>query len=131
MNRIGKINHNIDNILKLEDIESVKTKQLQFLQNDKKYSPIDLFRYPSLRMLPIWDGIANFMILVLYYGPVFILSSFGFNPFVVQIIFCSSEIVAYWLSSFMITTISRLKAGMILLSLTLVCNFAVVFIEKP
>jgi hypothetical protein len=48
----------------------------------KMITPIDLCRFPSLRVITICLCIVSFSLYALYYGPVLVIDKIGFDVFV-------------------------------------------------
>ena len=68
LNKIGEINKNQKNCLTMEDIQNVMKCQ-ETVKYNKVSSPIDVFRYKSLRLITITLGLISMSTFLLYYGP--------------------------------------------------------------
>ena len=79
----------------------------------KKYSTIDLCKYPSLRKTTIPLGIVFLFFGFLYYGPSAIIDKFSFNLFIAQLLLSCSDCIAYPTASIFIKNIKRRKFSVI------------------
>ena len=82
LNRIGKINLGIKNILEEDDIVNVMNHQVEDKKFHKIITPIDLFRFPSLRLKTLSLFYMVFTVYALYYGPALVIDQIGFNIYV-------------------------------------------------
>lgn len=65
-----------------EDLENVKAEQLMGEEFSKaKVSPLDLFKFSSLRKITILSSLMSYIILSMYYGPTLIIDTIGFNTY--------------------------------------------------
>ena len=58
-------------------------------------TPIDMFRFPSLRQTTICCSIIAFTMFAMYYGPVLIVDSIGFDIYTSNLILQTAEIICY------------------------------------
>lgn len=82
LNRIGKINKGIKNILVEADVINVINEQVEDEQFNKMITPADLCRFSSLRLTTICLCYLSFAVYALYYGPVLVIDKIGFDMFV-------------------------------------------------
>lgn len=131
MNKIGLINKGMDNFLGEEDIQMVMDEQMAEDYQDKYITPIDLCRFPSLRVITVCCSIASFMTYAMYYGPALIIEDIGFNIYISNIMVNMSELVTFLPAYLFIDRIERKKWGIILFSVASICALALTFIKKP
>lgn len=99
--------------------------------NDKYITPIDLCRFPSLRLITITCSFISFMTYAMYYGPALIINDIGFDIYVSSYLVNLSELVTFIPSFFLIEKIPRRRTGMVLFVVAGVCALLLTFIEKP
>lgn len=58
-------------------------------------TPVDLLRFPSLRVISICCSIISFMTYAMYYGPTLIIGDIGFNIYVSSFMIQLSELVTF------------------------------------
>ena len=97
----------------------------------KYVTPIDLCRFPSLRVITICCSIASFMTYAMYYGPALIIDEIGFNIYISNIMVNLSELVTFLPAYLFIEKIERKKWGMILFTVCSVSALVLTFIKKP
>lgn len=79
-----------------------------------KVSPLDLFRFSSLRSTTIISCLLSYIILSMYYGPTLIIDSIGFNTYVSSFAIQISEIIGFIPTYFYIDKAKRRATGLIL-----------------
>ena len=92
---------------------------------------LDLFRFSSLRTITICLCLIDFAVIVLYYGPVLAIENIGFNIYISSLVVQISELVVYVPLYKFIHKFPRVTAGYVLLSLSGICCFILLFLEKP
>lgn len=97
----------------------------------KVYTPLDLFREPSLRTKTLASSGIFFCLTYLYIGPIVIVDKLGFSPFRSQIIVSSSELIVYPLAFCMISLTPRRKSGYLMLTLSAIFTGILIFAHKP
>lgn len=130
MNRIGRINLKKKNVLTEEDIQNVMLESCEEKEFNLTITPIDIFRFPSLRMKSVCSCLLFALINWLYFGPVFIVDKLGFNPYISQIIVIMSELTAYPISYLVIERMPRNKSGLICFAIVVFFNGILVFANK-
>ena len=131
LNRIGKINKKVNFLVSEEDVENVMRETVENEDFNKKITPLDIFRFQSLRTKSICTCLLFLFLTYLYFGPVFIVDQLGFNPYLNQIIVILSELIAYPISYLVIEKMPRLKSGVICFSISVFFNGILIFLEKP
>ena len=94
----------------------------------KIFSPIDLFRYSSIRFISVAVCSLSIFIYILYYGPLMLISKLSFSPYVNAFVVNISELVTYPISYFLIERIPRQKIGYILYAISGAASFSLIFI---
>ena len=79
LNRIGKINKGQSNIVSREEIEEYLREERKREEIKESTNPIDLFRYPSLRLTTICFIFIELIINLIYLANGFLLTLVGFN----------------------------------------------------
>jgi OCT family organic cation transporter-like MFS transporter 4/5 len=131
LNRIGKINFKIQDILTEEDIESVKRELItKTPEQGNRVSPWDLMRFRSLRTTTLLTSVLGFVILSMYYGPALSIGSIGFNTYVTNIAILFSDLIGIIPCYYYIDKVQRRMTGLAMFSVTLVCSFILLFVEK-
>jgi MFS family permease len=87
LNKIGKINKGVSNIITKKDIESVMEFEVQTKQFEQLITPIDLFRFRSLRGVTINVCLLTCCLFFNYYGPVFIVDQVGLDIYSSSLVF--------------------------------------------
>ena len=131
MNRIGKINFGLRDILEPEDIQNVIEEQMEQKEFQGIITPLDLFKFPSLRKITISCSLVCFAIYGLYYGPVLIISQIGFDIYISSIIVQGSGLASFIPVYFLIETIPRRKSGFFFFAITLTSAVILIFVVKP
>lgn len=98
---------------------------------DKYITPLDLCRFPSLRIITICCSIASFVTYAMYYGPALIIDEIGFNIYISNIMVNMSELVTFLPAYLYIDKIERRKGGIILFSVCSLSALLLTFIKKP
>jgi hypothetical protein len=73
--------------------------------DSKVITPLDLCRFPSLRIITICASIVSFMTYAMYYGPALIIETIGFNIYISNYVVQASELFALIPSYFLIENI--------------------------
>lgn len=132
LNRIGYINTGQSDIISQEDIENVRKEQLAEQGfNEISISPIDLFRYGSLRATTICCCLFGFVTLSMYYGPSLIIDEIGFNTFVSSFAIQLSELISYLPCWYFIDKVNRQPTAFWSFFVTMVCSLVIVLVDKP
>ena len=90
LNRIGDINKKEKFLVKHEDINNVLHEQCDTGKFNQLVTVLDIFLFPSLRIKTICCCLIFIFISLLYYGPLVIVETLGFNPYVNQVVVASS-----------------------------------------
>lgn len=90
---------------------------------------LDLFRYKSLRQTSILMSLIFACTTFLYYAPLMLVDSFGFDFYVNGVLINTSELLTYCVSYFTIAKIRRKLLSQILFSLAAICCFALIFLH--
>jgi hypothetical protein len=98
---------------------------------DKMITPIDLIRFPSLRIATICLAIANFTTYAMYYGPVLIVDSIGFDIYTSNVMINLADLASYLPSYFFIEKQPRRFMGVMLFGVATIMAGLLVFIVKP
>lgn len=92
------------------------------------YTPVDLFRYPSIRFISIAVCLLSLFIYILYYGPLMLISKLSFNMYINALVVTVSELVTYPLCFLLIHRIRRKLAGIVLYGVCGVSAFMLIFV---
>ncbi|CAG03733.1 unnamed protein product [Tetraodon nigroviridis] len=106
-------------------MESVQVKT-----KEKKYSFLDIFKTPNIRMLSICLGIVWFGAELTYYGISLNIAGFGLNLYLTQFVFASMEFLMKICSYFFLEKIGRRSSVMGALFLTGLCLLVNIFVPK-
>ena len=114
----------------MDDINSVIEYQQadDFLQMS---TPLDVFRYPSLRLTTILQGIVSISTYLMYYGPLLIVASIGFDAYSSNVILNTADILTYYPLMLMIDKIHRKKGCVILFGSATIISIIMIFLTKP
>ena len=95
LNRIAKINKGEDNVVTLEDINSVVQAQSEHHEQFKSItvSPLDLLRYKSLRTISFAVAAIVFSKRYVKFGPLILIDNLGVNIFVNQIVMALAKCI--------------------------------------
>lgn len=111
----------------MEDIESV-IKYQQTVKYSKPSSPMDIFRYGSLRFITICGGFINMSTFFMYYGPSLIVDQFGFDIYTSSSVLDIADILVYVPLMLIINKLRRRFGGIIMFAIaTLISLFLVFF----
>ena len=99
------------------------------MKQSKILNYLDLFRYRSLRQKTIFICLVIFSIDFLYYGPVLLLDSFGFDFYLNGVILDFSEVITYFFGFFLITKIKRRLIGLVLFTISFICCASLIFLS--
>lgn len=98
---------------------------------DKYITPVDLCRFPSLRIITITCSIISFMTYAMYYGPALIIDDIGFDIYISSYMVNLSELITFLPAYLFIEKIKRRSLGMVLFLVAICSSLALLFIEKP
>lgn len=130
LNAISKFNNQGKEFLELKDIEDVMRNQ-ETVTYDKVSTPLDLFRYESLRTTTITQIIASVCTYLLYYGPSLIVAQIGFDIYTSQVVVSVSDFLIYYPLMLVIDKIKRKKTCIILFSIATVICIILIFLVTP
>ena len=130
LNDIGRLNKGNPHILSMKDIENVIEHQ-DSNENKQMSTPLDPFRYASLRLRTITQGIINISIFLMYYGPSLIIAQFGFDIYTSNTILNIADLATYYPLMVIIDKIMRRKACMIQFSGAFVISGILIFLVTP
>lgn len=94
-------------------------------------TPLDPFRYASLRLRTATQAIINICTFLLYYGPTLIIAQFGFDIYTSNTILNIADITTYYPLMLMIDKIRRRKAIMIQLTGAFIISGILIFLVAP
>lgn len=94
-------------------------------------TPLDLWRFASLRLITLCMCFLSFALYALYYGPVLVIDKIGFNIYVSSYVVQFSELIVYIPLYFIVNKIKRQRSGLILFSVAAICASLLLFITKP
>ena len=114
----------------MKDIEDVMRNQ-DTVAYDKVSTPLDVFRYESLRTTTIAQGIASICTYLLYYGPALIVAQIGFDIYTSQVVVSVSDFIVYYPLMLVIDKVKRKKACIILLSIATTICITLIFLVTP
>jgi OCT family organic cation transporter-like MFS transporter 4/5 len=124
LNQIAVVN-------KKEPLHLDSLRSVALDKSGKIFSIIDLFRYPSIRVLSYAASFVFFAIQAVYYGVTFTMSTIGIDVFTNTAIIASAETLAYCISNSVIPLLPRkltVFSGLFLAALVS-CSF--VFLKPP
>jgi hypothetical protein len=99
--------------------------------SEKKYFTfVDLFRYVSLRSMSMHLGLVAFSVGFLYYAPVMLIDSFGFDFYLNGVLLNFSELVTYAVSFFLIGDLKRRKLAIWMFTAGLACSIVLFFLHS-
>lgn len=130
LNRIGKMNKGRDDLITKEDIESVLYNQV-VQEFDKMITPLDLLRFPSLRIPTICLSLISIATYAMYYGPALTISEIGFDIYISNIIISVADLLTYPPAYFWIAKLPRKLAGVVLFASAFVISGILIFYTKP
>jgi MFS family permease len=130
LNDIGRLNKGDPEILTMRDIENV-IEQQSSNEYQETSNALDIFRFGSLRLKTITQSIVNVVTFLMYYGPVLIVSQFGFDIYTSNVILNVADLLTYYPLMLMIDKIKRRKACMIQLGGgSIICGI-LIFLVAP
>jgi hypothetical protein len=94
-------------------------------------TPLDVFRFDSLRATTIAQGIISMATYVVYYGPSLIIAQIGFNIYISETVLNVADILTYYPLMLMVDKIKRKKTCIILFSIATFISGLLIFITKP
>jgi hypothetical protein len=94
-------------------------------------TPLDLFRFKSLRLITICGGIACVATYMMYYGPILIVGQIGFDIYTTNLVLNLSDLLVYYPLFLIIDKIRRKKSGIILLSIASALSGVLIFVVAP
>ena len=94
-------------------------------------SPIDVFRFPSIRTASLAFCVLTLFIDLLYMAHSVIVDEIGFSPSLNQVLMSSSEILSVLLLTVVIPFIRRSRAGQLLGVVGVLSSFALMWIQVP
>lgn len=98
---------------------------------NKVITPLDLCRFPSLRIITICGSIVNFATYIMYYGPIIIVDTIGFDIYTSNIMLNLADLACYLPSYLIINKQPRRLLGMVLFAIATLMAGLLVFITKP
>ena len=94
-------------------------------------TPIDVFKYGSLRVRTITQGIVFLSTFIMYYGPSLVVSQFGFDIYTSSTILNVADLLTYYPLMLIINKIRRRRTCMIQFGVaTVVCGI-LIFLVAP
>ena len=100
----------------------------QFLQ---VCTPIDVFKYPSLRLATFTQAIVSLSTYLMYYGPTLIVSQFGFDIYTSTVVLNVADLLTYYPLMLIVDKIRRKKALIIQFLVATVISGIMIFLVKP
>lgn len=103
----------------------------QVAEYDRFITPLDLFRFSSLRIITICCGIAQIATFMMYYGPILIIDEVGFDMYTSNVIYNISDLLTYYPLFLIIGKIKRKKTCLILFGIATIFSGLLLFVEIP
>ncbi len=121
------MNKKIPDILTIDDINNVIEHQQagDFLQVT---TPFDVFRYSSLRLTTILQGIVSISTYLMYYGPLLIVDSIGFDAYSSNVILNTADILTYYPLMLIVDKIHRKKSCVIMFGGATIISIIMIFL---
>ena len=94
-------------------------------------TPLDPFRYASLRLKTITQLIINICIFLMYYGPTLIIAQFGFDIYTSNTILNVADLATYYPLMLIIDKIKRRKTIMIQFTGAFIICAILIFLVAP
>lgn len=94
-------------------------------------TPVDLCRFPSLRIITICGSIVSFVTFAIYYGPILIVDSIGFDIYTSNVMLNVADLLCYIPSYYLIEKQPRKLLCIALIGLATLCAAIMVFVRKP
>lgn len=106
-------------------------KHQETAKYNKASSPIDLFKYPSLRTITIAQGLISMAASIMYYGPSFIVDQFGFDIYTSETVINIADLLTYYPLMLIIDKVNRKTCASILFGIATIISILLIFIVKP
>jgi OCT family organic cation transporter-like MFS transporter 4/5 len=130
MNKIARLNTGRSDLITLEDIKNVMDNE-QVEEYNQTITPLDLFRFPSLRIITICGSIISIATYMMYFGPILIVGQIGFDIYTTNVVLNSSDLLVYYPLFLIIDKIRRKKTAIILMSVAAAVAGVLVFVVVP
>jgi hypothetical protein len=112
--------------------EMEQTRQEEETESEsKRFTFIDMFRYPSVRWLTLMLTVVQLSINFLYYAPAMMLADFDFNIFINGAVLGAANISGRIFASLVIKKIKRKTMGILSFSTILVFSIILIFLWRP
>lgn len=98
---------------------------------DLRSSPIDVFRYRSLRTLTFALGVIGISTSMLYYGPTLIIDQFGFDIYTSETVLNIADVMCYYPLMLIINKVKRPQTASLLFAVATLMSFILTFVTKP
>ena len=115
-------------MLKIEDINNVIEHQ-DANEFNKLSTPLDIFRYSSLRLITITQILIAMCTFMMYYGPILIIDQFGFDIYTSSTLLNLADLLCFVPLILIIDKIKRKKMCIILFGIAIVISGLLIFIE--
>jgi hypothetical protein len=100
-------------------------------QYNNYITPLDLFRFGSLRFITICMGIISIVTYFVYYGPTLIIDQIGFDIYTSNIVLNASDLLTYYPLYLLILSIRRRISGIFLFSIATTISIILIFFIIP
>jgi hypothetical protein len=94
-------------------------------------TPLDLFRFKSLRLITICGGIVTMATYMMYYGTIFIVGQIGFDIYTTNTALNLSDLLVYYPLFLIIDKVRRKVTGIILLCTASALSGVLIFVVAP
>jgi hypothetical protein len=140
--KIAKINGVANSELSIDHIRTIKEIELnkhgkegkegkEEETDSKRFTFVDVFRYPSLRYLTLLLIILQITINFLFYAPTLMIADFEFDIFINNVIIGSASAGSYIFSYFAITRVKRKTMAVLSFILIFIFSFILIFFWNP
>ena len=106
-------------------------EESKFKEKKRNMSPVDVFRYPSIRTASIAFCILTLFLDMLYMAHSVIVDEIGFNPSLNQVLMSSSETLSIVLLIVLVPFIRRIRVGQLMSIVGGLSSFALIWIQVP
>ena len=131
LNRIGKINTGEDNLVSEEEIVVLLEEEAKIEKIQEHTNPLDLFRYPSLRVKSIAFTVYAFLISIAYFAQSMNIDKIGFNPTLNQLLMNIAELLHVPILLLTVSIVRRQISGFVTMSVCCFLSLATYFLLVP
>lgn len=106
-------------------------KHQQTVKNNVRSTPLDIFRYKSLRGLTIIMGIILMCVSMMYYGPTLIINQFGFDIYTSSTLLNFADLLTYYPLMLIIDKVKRTNCSSLLFAISTAISIVLIFVTVP